>query len=70
MRNSIEEKFIPRDIKNLRIIANILFVSLLILYIAWFAIQLNLFSNILDNIYNIRYSEQRINDIIDINLRI
>ena len=70
LRNAIDEKFIPLSIKNLKFVANFLFLGLLALDISQFVIQQRLFSEVNRNIDNIHYSEQRIDEIIDLNLRI
>jgi hypothetical protein len=70
LRNSIDEKFVPLSIKNLKNVAFFVFLGLLIMNIIQFAIQRSLFEQVNQNIQNIHYSEMRISHIIDINLRI
>ena len=70
LRMAIDEKFIPRSIKNLKMAAYIIFAILLLLAIVFYTIQTQLFDGINNNIKNIHYSEHRLNYIIDINLRI
>lgn len=70
LRNSIDEKFVPLSIKNLKNVAGIVFFALLVLNITQFAIQRSLFEQVNQNIQNIHHSESRISHIIDINLRI
>ena len=70
LRNSIEEKFVPVSIGNLRNAAALVFVTLLVLNIAQFILQRQLFGQVNSNIVNIHNSEMRISYIIDINLRV
>lgn len=70
LRNSIDEKFVPLSINNLRNVAFFVYLGLLILNIVQFAVQRSLFEQVNQNIGNIHHSEQRISHIIDINLRI
>eukprot|EP00347_Sterkiella_histriomuscorum_P007426 403348965 len=70
LRNAIDEQYFPLSIKNLKIISNILFAALLIVELVQFIIQQQLFEGIHENVKNIKFSEKRIFDIIDINLRI
>eukprot|EP01022_Parablepharisma_sp_SALTPOND_P025580 TRINITY_DN59_c0_g4_i1.p1 TRINITY_DN59_c0_g4~~TRINITY_DN59_c0_g4_i1.p1 ORF type:complete len:1310 (-),score=185.18 TRINITY_DN59_c0_g4_i1:24185-28114(-) len=68
LRAAIDEKFTPPSIRNLRCTANIVFLLLLSLAIVYFVMQTILFSKINQNIKNIRYSENRLNYLFDINL--
>ncbi len=67
---AIDEKYIPNSIHNLRFAAYMIFVILLSLAVMYYLIQNSLFNKINQNIKNIHYSEERLNFIIDINLRI
>lgn len=70
LRSAIDEKFVPRAVRNLNIISNFVFLILLALGIVYFVLQIYLLEIISINIKNIHYSERRINYLIDINLRI
>lgn len=70
LRDSIDEKFVPLSIQNLKTAASFVFLALLTLNITQFAIQQKLFGQVNSNIKNIHYSEMRISHIIDINLRV
>jgi hypothetical protein len=43
LRNSIDEKFVPLSIKNLKTVAAFVFIGLMVLNITQFAIQRSLF---------------------------
>jgi hypothetical protein len=70
LRIAIEEKFVPLAIRNMKQVANIMFVSLLTLHIAQFLIRLDMLSEIRNTVNYIIFSEERISSIIDINLRL
>ncbi len=70
LRDSIDEKFVPLSIRNLKTAASFVFFALLALNITQFVIQQELFVKVNNNIENIHFSEMRIRHIIDINLRI
>jgi len=67
---AIDEQYIPASIKRLQFFSYGIFGALLLLSVVYYIIQISLFNNINQNIKNIHYSEQRLNFIIDINLRI
>lgn len=81
MRSAIEDKYIPPSIRNLSCSANIVFALLLGLaskliplnnyYLAvFFVMQVLLFDKINVNTSNISYSEDRLKELIDINLEL
>ena len=70
LRAAIDEKFIPRSIRNLRIGADLLFLLLLALAIIFFALQNTLYSSLISSIKNIRYCENRVNVMLDITLKV
>jgi len=70
IRAAIDEKYVPKSIKNMNYMTIFMFVLLLALAIAYYGSQISLYSSIQDNIKNIQYSEERKNSLIDINLNI
>ena len=70
MRQAIDEKFVPLSIKNLRVVANFVWVIILLLSIVYYAIQFTLFNEIKAYIAIIINSEKRVNDIMNLNLDI
>lgn len=81
LRAAIDEMFVPSSIRNLRCTANIVFLLLLSLaskvrhvttrlLVVYFVMQVVLFDKINQNIKNVRYSENRLNYLIDINLEV
>ncbi len=70
LRSAIDEKFIPRSVRNLKIIAYFVFLIILALGIVYFTLQVVNLNSVSINIKNIHYSSKRIDYLIDINLRI
>jgi len=70
LRAAIDEKFIPLSIKNLRLVANIVWILILLLAIVYYVIQFTLFSNIQEYLQIIINSEKRVNDIMNMNLKL
>lgn len=60
----------PLQIKNLRFVANLVWLSILFLSIAYFAIQSALFRQIQSFIQVIVTSERRIEDLMTLNLKL
>eukprot|EP01022_Parablepharisma_sp_SALTPOND_P019506 TRINITY_DN333_c0_g1_i1.p1 TRINITY_DN333_c0_g1~~TRINITY_DN333_c0_g1_i1.p1 ORF type:complete len:1482 (-),score=192.52 TRINITY_DN333_c0_g1_i1:2885-7330(-) len=70
IRAAVDEKFVPKSIKNMNIMTVFMFILVFVLAITYYVFELSLYSNIQENIINIDYSEQRQNWLIDINLRL
>eukprot|EP01022_Parablepharisma_sp_SALTPOND_P033229 TRINITY_DN88328_c0_g1_i1.p1 TRINITY_DN88328_c0_g1~~TRINITY_DN88328_c0_g1_i1.p1 ORF type:complete len:1059 (-),score=118.88 TRINITY_DN88328_c0_g1_i1:1723-4899(-) len=70
IRAAIDERYVPKSIKNMNYMTIFMFVLLLGLAIAYYASEFSLYSSIQDNIKNIQYSEERKNSLIDINLNV
>lgn len=70
LRAAIDEKFIPKSIRNMNYTTIFMFSLILSLAIAYYIFELSLYSSIQNNIQNIGYSEDRKSALFDINLRI
>ncbi len=82
LRAAIDEKYVPMSIRNMSCSANIVFLLLLGLasidlrplitpgIVVYFVMEIWLYDKINQNIKNINYSEDRVNDLIDINLQV
>jgi hypothetical protein len=70
LRSAIDEKFIPLSVRNLKIVANIVYSLTLILGIVYFVLEEIVFKDIQKYIEIIVNSEIRINNIVNINLNL
>lgn len=70
LRSAIDERFVPVAIRNLKLTSYVLFVVLVALYSTWFGIQLQLNTQMQQNVLDIKYSEGRVRSLIDLNLRV
>ena len=70
LRQAIDEKFVPVSIKNLKGAANVVWLSILIISVVYFIIQLTLFNNIKYFIDIVGNSEKRTLEMIKINSKI
>jgi len=70
LRDAIEEKHVPSNLRYANIAAILLLIALIILYIAYFVIQQQINTEDSDNVTEISFSEKRTELLIDINLRI
>ena len=69
LKQAIDEKFVPLQIRNLRLVANGVWITVFLLSIVFFIIQSTLFSQIKSFVQIISQSEQRIEEIMHMNLR-
>lgn len=69
LKQAIDEKFVPPQIRNLRLVANGVWAIVILLSIVFFIIQSTLFTQIKSFVGIIAQSEQRIGDIMHMNLR-
>jgi len=70
IRAAVDEKFVPKSIKNMNIMTIFMFALVLALAIAYYVYAISLYSSIQKNIMNIEYSEQRQTWLIDISLKL
>ncbi len=70
IRAAIDEKYVPKSIKNMNYMTIFMFVLLLSLAIAYYILEILLYSSIQDNIKNVQYSEDRKSSLFDIDLNV
>mmetsp|Transcript_30682 Transcript_30682/g.22760 ORF Transcript_30682/g.22760 Transcript_30682/m.22760 type:complete len:123 (+) Transcript_30682:786-1154(+) len=70
LRKAIDEKYVSSSISNLKKVANVVFLFIILLAIVNYVIQERLFSNIHKQIEIIVGSERRVDDLIAINLQL
>lgn len=70
IRAAVDEKFVPKSIKNMNIMTILMLLLVLGLAITYYYLEITLYSSISSTINNIGISEQRQSWLIDINLRL
>ena len=66
LRAAIDEKYVPKSIRNMSFFADLVFLLILCIAILYFCIQISLYNNIKENIENINFSNQRLQHLLDI----
>ena len=70
IRAAVDEKFVPKSIKNMNIMTIFMFLLVLGLAITYYVFENTLYSSIRENIYNIGYSEDRQSWLFEVNLQL
>jgi len=67
LRTALDEKFVPKSLRNLKYIGILVFLLLLVISIVYFVVQTILYNKLNKNIQSINYSEERIATLFNIN---
>ena len=70
LKGAIDEKYVPLQIRNLQKVANLVWLGVILLALTYFLIQSTLFKDIQSFIQIIIFSEERIDEIMTINMNL